>query len=330
MQSFFTYALPSRVSPALSRETLRRRRHRVNRESEEMALEAVVNCHQDPFTYALKDFNYAFSDFPAEDKPSAEILDAIGETGSSIGAWDSPPSSAVQNANSSPEDGFFAGGVYSQTATVASRRKRRRTKSLKNKEEMENQRMTHIAVERNRRRQMNDYLAVLRSLMPPSYAQRGDQASIVGGAINFVKELEQHLQFLESKRLGNEHNADNSDAFSNFFTFPQYSRRRSINSPVAGDATVERLSSVAEIEVTMVESHANIKILSKRRPKQVLKMVAGLQSVGLTILHLNITTVDQSLLCTFSVKVEDECQLSTVNEIATAVHDMVGVIQQDS
>lgn len=32
--------------------------------------------------------------------------------------------------------------------------------------------MTHIAVERNRRRQMNDYLAVLRSLMPPSYAQR--------------------------------------------------------------------------------------------------------------------------------------------------------------
>jgi hypothetical protein len=32
--------------------------------------------------------------------------------------------------------------------------------------------MTHIAVERNRRRQMNEYLAVLRSLMPPSYAQR--------------------------------------------------------------------------------------------------------------------------------------------------------------
>jgi hypothetical protein len=27
-------------------------------------------------------------------------------------------------------------------------------------------------VERNRRRQMNEYLAVLRSVMPPSYAQR--------------------------------------------------------------------------------------------------------------------------------------------------------------
>lgn len=53
-----------------------------------------------------------------------------------------------------------------------SRRKRRRTRSSKNKEELENQRMTHITVERNRRKQMNEYLAVLRSLMPPSYVQR--------------------------------------------------------------------------------------------------------------------------------------------------------------
>ena len=51
------------------------------------------------------------------------------------------------------------------------RRKRRRRIS-KNKEEVEQQRMTHIAVERNRRKQMNDYLAVIRSLMPPSYSQR--------------------------------------------------------------------------------------------------------------------------------------------------------------
>jgi Helix-loop-helix DNA-binding domain len=52
------------------------------------------------------------------------------------------------------------------------KRKRRRMKSVKNQEEAENQRMTHIAVERNRRRLMNEYLAVLRSLMPASYAQR--------------------------------------------------------------------------------------------------------------------------------------------------------------
>lgn len=52
------------------------------------------------------------------------------------------------------------------------RRKRKRTRPAKNKEEVETQRMTHIAVERNRRRQMNDHLNVLRSLMPTSYIQR--------------------------------------------------------------------------------------------------------------------------------------------------------------
>jgi hypothetical protein len=57
-------------------------------------------------------------------------------------------------------------------ATTPKKRKRRRAKVVKNEDEIESQRMTHIAVERNRRRQMNEYLAVLRSLMPPSYAQR--------------------------------------------------------------------------------------------------------------------------------------------------------------
>lgn len=52
------------------------------------------------------------------------------------------------------------------------KRKRKRTKPTKNEEEVESQRMTHIAVERNRRRQMNDHLTTLRSLMPPSYVQR--------------------------------------------------------------------------------------------------------------------------------------------------------------
>ncbi|KAF2324955.1 hypothetical protein GH714_021850 [Hevea brasiliensis] len=91
---------------------------------------------------------------------------------------------------------------FSNTSPVVpkERRKRKRTRPTKNKEEVESQRMTHIAVERNRRRQMNDHLNSLRSLMPPSYVQRGDQASIIGGAIDFVKELEQLLQSLEAQK----------------------------------------------------------------------------------------------------------------------------------
>lgn len=50
--------------------------------------------------------------------------------------------------------------------------KRKRGRTVKTSEEVESQRMTHIAVERNRRKQMNEHLRVLRSLMPGSYVQR--------------------------------------------------------------------------------------------------------------------------------------------------------------
>lgn len=58
------------------------------------------------------------------------------------------------------------------STTISCRPKRRRTRNKRNLEDIENQRMTHIAVERNRRKQMNEYLSLLRSLMPDSYVQR--------------------------------------------------------------------------------------------------------------------------------------------------------------
>lgn len=52
------------------------------------------------------------------------------------------------------------------------KRRRRRTRSEQRIEEKENQRMNHIAVERNRRRQMNHFLSILKVMMPLSYSQR--------------------------------------------------------------------------------------------------------------------------------------------------------------
>ena len=65
------------------------------------------------------------------------------------------------------------GGEKSTQGEGKSKRKRPRTS--KTVEEVESQRMTHIAVERNRRKQMNEHLRVLRSLMPSSYVQRVNQ-----------------------------------------------------------------------------------------------------------------------------------------------------------
>ncbi|VAI61551.1 unnamed protein product [Triticum turgidum subsp. durum] len=252
------------------------------------------------------------------------------------------------------------GAVGAASASgAAGRRKRRRARSVKNIEEAESQRLTHIAVERNRRRQMNEYLGVLRSLMPASYVHRGDQASIIGGAINYVKELEQLVQSLEAHRHAPLRDdcpvsGDVSTAvvpFADFFTFPQYTMSVR-HAPEAAAATAEaadaladdgrgnaadgdttsgsKQSAVADIEVTIVESHASLKVLSRRRPRQLLRIVAGLQGHRLAVLHLNATSAGHMALYCLSLKqVEDDCRLSSVDDIAAAVHRIVETIERE-
>lgn len=115
-----------------------------------MALEAVV------FPPGLLDCKMKKCSYKYDPTVTQEKSDGFASCSSDVKISDLPEPSAQEEA-AVPEMG---------------RRKRRRVKSVKNKEEVENQRMTHIAVERNRRRLMNEYLAVLRSLMPASYAQR--------------------------------------------------------------------------------------------------------------------------------------------------------------
>lgn len=82
----------------------------------------------------------------------------------------------VLNEKSSEEGPGGGGGEQEEEENCrnnnGSKNKRKRGRSVKTSEEVESQRMTHIAVERNRRKQMNEHLRVLRSLMPGSYVQR--------------------------------------------------------------------------------------------------------------------------------------------------------------
>ncbi|KAM3242985.1 hypothetical protein ACQJBY_055148 [Aegilops geniculata] len=247
------------------------------------------------------------------------------------------------------------------------RKRRRRARSCKSREETECQRMTHIAVERNRRRQMNEYLVVLRSLMPESYVQRGDQASIVGGAIDFVKELEQQLQSLEAQKraLAHQHQhkagrdaarastsggignacvestsncsssvteadgAPDAPPFAGFFTYPQYVWRQSPRDATTLSADESR-AGVADIEVTLVETHASLRVMAPRRPGQLLRMVAGLQALRLAVLHLNVTALDSLAIYSLSLKAEEGCGLTTADDIAVAVHHVLCFIHAEA
>ncbi|KAG6773501.1 hypothetical protein POTOM_020783 [Populus tomentosa] len=305
-----------------------------------MALETVV-FQQDPSSTLGLGATWIHG-FGLEGE-KANYHETLNATISNIGSdfhptnnWDTN-NSFSQEISCACKGGFFTGG------NAAGRRKRQRRISIKDEAEVAHQRMTHIKVERNRRKQMNDYLTVIRSMMPPSYVQRADQASIIGGAINFVKELEKLTQSLEAHKQVNKvqsgTNSSCSSLFSDFFSFSQYSTASSTNkqsnsnksSPSTDSMLAEkRPIAIADVEVTMTERHANLKILSRRHPKQLSKMVTGLHSLGLYTLHLNVTAVGQMVFYSFSVKVEDECRLTSVDEIAAAVHEIVGRIQEDA
>ncbi|CAN8248144.1 unnamed protein product [Cochlearia groenlandica] len=205
------------------------------------------------------------------------------------------------------------------------KRKRKRKRATKNKEEVENQRMTHIAVERNRRRQMNQHLNSLRSLMPPSFLHRGDQASIVGGAIDFIKELEQHLQSLESDK----HNETPKTASSSSATSSSSSSSRactnSFVSTTSEDGFTARFGGgeTAQVEATVVQNHVSLKVRCKRgRRRQILRAIVSIENLKLSILHLTISSSFDFVFYSFSLKIEEGCKVVSADEIATAIHQI--------
>ncbi|CAO2186192.1 unnamed protein product [Urochloa humidicola] len=195
--------------------------------------------------------------------------------------------------------------------------------------------MSHIAVERNRRRQMNEHLKVLRSLTPALYIKRGDQASIIGGAIDFIRELQQVLESLEARKKRR------SSGCHSFSSSPTPSPRSHLlssgaTSSSAGSSTpsppvaagkpamaVKELaaccnSPVADVEARISGANVLLRTLSRRAAGQAARMVALLEALHLEVLHLNISTMEDTVLHSFVLKIGLECQVS-VEDLAYEV-----------
>ncbi|XP_071730614.1 transcription factor bHLH71-like [Rutidosis leptorrhynchoides] len=228
------------------------------------------------------------------------------------------------------------------------KKKKKTTREKGNKKQVETQRMSHIVVERNRRKLMNQHLAVLRSLLPQSHIQRGDQASIVDGAIEFVKELEHLLHSLEAQKfllstqsqqnpiiILDQNNTISTNLnkeceipqlplyFHKLFPSPWSSQVPNKNSSISK-------ATMADIEVNLVQTHANLRILSRKRVTQLSKMIVYLQICNLSILHLNINTLDPLVLYSISLKVEEGCWLKSADDIAGAVHHILNLIEEEA
>lgn len=127
-----------------------------------------------------------------------------------------------------------------------------------------------------------------------------------------MRELEQLLQCLESQKrrriygdngprpLGDNSSIQNPNTPQQPIIFPLPNDY--IEAGIQ-EETAESKSCLADVEVKLLGFDAMIKILSRRRPGQLIKTIAALEDMQLNILHTNITTIEQTVLYSFNVKV---------------------------
>lgn len=133
---------------------------------------------------------------------------------------------------------------------------------------------------------------------------QGDQASIIGGVIEFIKEMHQVLQSLESKKRRKSVSPSpgpsprpqavpHHPADQNSFGFENCVKElgASCNSPVA------------DVEAKISGSNVMLKVISRRVAGQIAKIISVLERLSFEVLHLNISSMEDTVLYSFVIKV---------------------------
>ncbi|CAA6656099.1 unnamed protein product [Spirodela intermedia] len=222
---------------------------------------------------------------------------------------------ATGNAAAATETVASAARNFAEQMGKRKRKRKRFQPPTKNIKEMESQRMTHIAVERSRRKLMNEHLSSLRNIIPPYFIQMGDQASIIAGTIEYVKQLEQLLQSLLSERGERDRRHtyfSSTSPLTSIYPSPKYTIHTS-RSPTTTEV---------DVAATVVQSHVNLTVLSRQKPGQLLRAVSELENLHLSVLHLSVTSFDSSVLFSLNLKIEEECKLGSTDEITAVAHQI--------
>lgn len=167
---------------------------------------------------------------------------------------------------------------------------------------------------------MNEHLKVLRSLTPSFYIKRGDQASIIGGVIEFINELHQVLQSLESqKRRKSLSPSPGPSPRTLQPTLHQFDiSSGGIDTNAFKELGASCNSSIADVEVKISGPNVILRVISHRIQGQVSRIITILENLSFEVLHLNISSMEETVLYQFVVKIELGCQLS-LEELAMEV-----------
>ncbi|XWS37945.1 hypothetical protein CRYUN_Cryun19dG0088700 [Craigia yunnanensis] len=281
-----------------------------------------------------------FPPFTPLEETAAASTQKDGEEATRLVSQKSTSSSAQQESETEPDP----------EPETSPKSKRQKLASSEETNPDRQQRMSHITVERNRRKQMNEHLSVLRTLMPCFYVKRGDQASIIGGVVDYINELQQVLQSLEAKKQRKVYGevlsprivssprpsalSPRKPPLSPRLNLPITPRTPQPSSPykprlqqgylsptitsslepspTSSTSSVDNVnelvanskSPIADVEVKFSGPNLLLKTLSPRIPGQAVKIISALENLSLEILHVNINTVDETMLNSFTIKVK--------------------------
>ena len=130
--------------------------------------------------------------------------------------------------------------------------------------------------------------------------------------IEFIKEMHQVLQSLESKKrrksLSPSPGTPSPRPVLLQPSTPHHHHLITDHSPNFGFETVKELgaccnSPVADVEAKISGSNVVLKVISRRVAGQIVKIISVLERLSLEVLHLNITSMEDTVLYSFVIKV---------------------------
>ncbi|KAL7233909.1 hypothetical protein ACSBR1_017502 [Camellia fascicularis] len=180
----------------------------------------------------------------------------------------------------------------------------------------------HCATDRQKREYMNDKYKALSSLVPnPS---KSDRASVVGDAIEYIKELLRTVNELkilvEKKRCGRErskrHKTDNGSATGDVeCSNIKHDPEQSYNGSTLRSSWLQRKSKDTEVDIRIIDDEVTIKLGQRKKINCLLLVSKVLDELQLDIQHVSGGLVGDNYSYLFNSKI---CEGSSVYASAVA------------
>ncbi|XP_024372223.1 transcription factor ABORTED MICROSPORES [Physcomitrium patens] len=180
----------------------------------------------------------------------------------------------------------------------------------------------NLVAERKRRKKLNERLYSLRALVPK--ITKMDRASILGDAIEYVKELQQQVKELHEELVDNKDNdmtgtlgfdeepvtADQEPKLGCGIVIGRSCPKvdsQSVVIEVVDRKGDHELTQPMQVEVNKMDGRLfSLRIFCEKRPGVFVKLMQALDVLGLNVVHANITTFRGLVLNIFNAEVRDK------------------------